>query len=569
MISRRPRRCLGTVVAALGLAVLIGQPAIAFAAPQQPSTTPANQSANQRPNQPALSSTPQFTIGETNNVVRLKGTDAIVPISATVSGLEKLAGAELDKYARSLVVTDKGAVRGPSLAGTVQFDRTPEFIGRAGASGLTWRIKVMVSNVMTGITQVRHAQATLAGSPTVAFEYSISTKPESPPQWTPKGSSPVWRVSWSAPASERRFRVVIENQDEPLTNLRLLQSSLRDTSGRVIEASNLKLVDPLDGGEHKSVNVSPNTPKPVLIEFVEPRFGGFGWFGTFDGALRFAIDGTSVSKDVELKLQASSPYAKTAGVLLALLGLAGTAVTALLRAYLARVSALRTVLVVREAIASFQNELQKACGGQCAGIGKALDQLAKQVSTEHLDTERLLPPRVAFASEQTVKDTSAALKTHLEKVSNKLTGLSILLHDGIIPLAASNSTNRDALIQELDAAARMIQGETDARTAVQNALAKQQQPSGQLAEMADLRDPTTVQQADRTIRHIAGVSWFLWGITSVAVAIVWVVSDVDFGTPMDLLGCFLWGFGLTTFGAGVQSLTTAGIATQVNLKLPN
>ena len=40
------------------------------------------------------------------------------------------------------------------------------------------------------------------------------------------------------------------------------------------------------------------------------------------------------------------------------------------------------------------------------------------------------------------------------------------------------------------------------------------------------------------------------------------------GTPVDLLGMFLWGFGLTTFGAGIQQLTPRQVATQIGVVVP-
>jgi hypothetical protein len=575
MMSRRRRRRLDTVLAVFGLAALIGATAIATAvAPQgttpaaPPAAQPQKPPADQTPTPPAPSATPQFTIGEAGNLVRVLDTHAMAPISATVSGLEKLAGADLEKFAKSLAVIDKGAVRGPFLAGTVSFAPAAEFIGRAGASTFTWRIKVTPSGIGPGITQVRHAQATLAGSPPIVFEYSISTKPGSAPQWTPKGATPVWTMSWSGADSARRFRVVIENQDEPLTNVRLLQSSLRDSAGHVIDAATLKLIDPVDGREVTNVNVGPNTAKPVLIEFTAPPGGGFGWFGTFDGALRFTIDGSAVTKDVELKVQASSPYAKAAGVAFAFVGILGTALAAYIRARGVRAGAIRTVLVLRHAIVAFRQELDESCGERCAGIKRALEPLIEEVSTEHLDDAALLPPKFAVASVQPGKDTSAELKTHLETRANKLTGLTILFRDGIIPLAKGPATNRDELINDVNGKAAAIQGETDARTTVQDILAKQKLPENDAAEFAELRDPTTVKEADRVIRHLAGISWLLWAMTSLAVALAWVLADVDFGTPSDLFGCLLWGFTLTTFGAGVQSLTTGSIATRVGLKLP-
>jgi hypothetical protein len=55
---------------------------------------------------------------------------------------------------------------------------------------------------------------------------------------------------------------------------------------------------------------------------------------------------------------------------------------------------------------------------------------------------------------------------------------------------------------------------------------------------------------------------------SLAIGVTYVYSDVDFGTPVDLLGMFLWGLGLTAFGAGIQQLTPRQVATQIGVAVP-
>jgi hypothetical protein len=74
---------------------------------------------------------------------------------------------------------------------------------------------------------------------------------------------------------------------------------------------------------------------------------------------------------------------------------------------------------------------------------------------------------------------------------------------------------------------------------------------------------SSVADSDHAVKVITGVSWLLWAVISLAVSTVWIVSDVDYGAPVDLIGSFLWGF-----GASLGGLTTSGVATQVNLKLP-
>jgi hypothetical protein len=240
-------------------------------------TPPATKSKNETTRTPLPIRSLQFSIGEHNNVVRLWASETVVPISVTMSNDVKLTPADVDAYAKSLLVVDKGVVRGPSLSGSVQFDKVPEFVGVTGQAALTWRIRVTASGLVAGTTQVRIAQATLGGSSTPsAFEYSVTSKPAASPQWTLKGAAPAWTVDWGESPEERRLQIVIENQDEPLNNVRIVQSTLQDTAGHVIELTRVKLVDAGTRKEIRSLNVSPNVPQPVLVQVEGPTaFGGF------------------------------------------------------------------------------------------------------------------------------------------------------------------------------------------------------------------------------------------------------------------------------------------------------
>ena len=506
---------------------------------------------------------PQYTLGETNNLIRLATAQASVSLTAIVTGSDKLTNDVLQKYADTLVLIDKGPLRATAAHGVVEFGKN-EFLGRNGANGLTWRIPLQTRDLPLGTAQVRQAQARLGTPPVaVAFEYTVTTKPATAAQWELKGASPVWTLSWHDEPEQRRYQIVVAAQDEPLRNVRLVQSTLHDASGRIIGLERMKLLDGTaqPGTQVKGVDLPPNTLRTILVEIDSP-----GEYGTFDGQLRFAADGSATLKDVDLKLQASSPRIRLLGIGLTMLGLAVTALTAFLRTKAARVSATRPALVIAESADKLRDELRQVCPA-CNVIATAIGTLRASVTEAGLDDLRLLPPRVVFATPQSAADMTAALKTHLEKASNRLTGLGVLVREGIRVLVANDPPNRDALIREVEAAAESVQGAADARTTVAAILLKQAEGVEALQEGV-FGPVTTVAQADHAISMIAGISWVLSSVISLAIATVWILSDVDYGVSVDLIGSFLWGFGMTTFGAGIQNLTAAGVSTQVNLKLP-
>jgi hypothetical protein len=61
---------------------------------------------------------------------------------------------------------------------------------------------------------------------------------------------------------------------------------------------------------------------------------------------------------------------------------------------------------------------------------------------------------------------------------------------------------------------------------------------------------------------------FAWGfigsVTALAGAYILVLTNTGFGTPLDLLGCLLWGLGLPS-GTMLASATTGSIATTFNV----
>ena len=78
----------------------------------------------------------------------------------------------------------------------------------------------------------------------------------------------------------------------------------------------------------------------------------------------------------------------------------------------------------------------------------------------------------------------------------------------------------------------------------------------------------SVADLDFRIQSLSSVAWGLWALIALVVAAAWIVTDPDYGTPIDLVSSFLWGFGMTTFGAGIQNLTPGSVATQMSVKVP-
>jgi hypothetical protein len=505
----------------------------------------------------------QFTIGESGNVLRLAGTTGSAALSATLTGADKATDDQVVAFAQTLVLTDKGVLRGGAPGTTVQFGK-PEFIGRSGNT-LTWRAGVEARDLAAS-SQTRQGQASI-GQPSVLIplEYTVTLKPVSTIQWDVKGSTPVWSLSWSGEAEQRQFELLVTSPDEPLRNVRLVQSTLHDAAGNVLGSGRLRVMPVLPDGRSANagtaVHVATSQPTTIRVQFEPLRW--FGDYGTFDGDLRFAADNGAI-KDVTLKVQASSSRIRLAGIAFVILGLALTATVATIRTRAARVAALRPVLIVRESAQALAAEAARI-GPAVRRTADAIDLVRKALTDATLDGERLLPPRAVFASAGPPADAAAALKAHVEKQAARLAALAVVLREGIVvALERPPSPERDALVQDLDALAPVVGTAADARDKVA-ALLNRGRPE---AESVAADGPSSIKDAEAQLTVMATASWVIWGVLSLAVAAVWIVNDVDYGTPSDLILSFLWGAGITGFGASVQSLTTSSIATQVNVKLP-
>lgn len=519
----------------------------------------------------------RFSIGE-GNVVRLPASTTTVTVLNVVA-LENMAIEEIPKYAASFTIVDSGVARGPELDAAVKFT-APEFIGRVGTNGLTWRVS-LDGRTPLGTSHARLATVSL-GVPkatTYALEYAVTTKPAAAAQWTVRGASDVWTISWSDQASARVLGVAIENQDERLSNVRIALSTLKDASGRIIGADRLSLVSaPAAAGG--AFEAAPNQVTTLFIRLEALR--DTGWlgagesFGTFDGTIKFTADGSSALKDLQLKIQASSCERKTTGIVMTLLGLIVAAgVIGLLRPQLTRLQAKRAAASLRDAIARFVAEVDRILPAVPTGTMKGeAANLSASLDTSILEREGVLPPSFALPGTDPTTEMLPKLKERLDAVSKKLEGLFVLLRTGtprLLALARRDPQAALALLQELDEAAARIMTVAEAQAIVKVVHDKIPQAGRELAAREAV--PTTetaleIQQIDLHIGALSFAAWSLWFVVALIIGASWIASDADYGTTVDLVSSFLWGLGATTFGAGIQSLTPASVSTQMNLKLP-
>lgn len=512
---------------------------------------------------------PHFIIGDAN-VVR-------VPAAATTltfmnaPGLDKLSPADIAELASTLGIKDSGAARGISVDTAVAFQRL-EFIGRTGATGLTWRVEFAPSVMPASLSHQRLATATIGVSPakqSYAIEYTLTSKPANATQWAVQGQSDIWTVSWGDAVETRVFGVTITSPDDALSNLRIVQSSLKDASGTVIGVNRLSLVVQPDDTKSGGFAVPAGTPKSAYLRLENGSWPGP--FGTFDGVVRFAIDGSTATKEVSLKLQASSVGQQVLGILLAFAGLMlSIYVAALLRPKLGRLQALRAAAVISDAVVRFESELTATCqrGVSCPEFQTRIAALEDAVSETTLDRDSLLPPGSTWLPGATpAAGPSAALKARIDDTAKILEGLIVLLRNGVVDLLDRMGPAAAApFIKQLDTAAKTVKGPEDARATVDSV--RKAAAGGKESGAPIVERGRAVQTIDLQMQTLSARAGLIWAGVSLVIAIGWITTDVDYGTALDLTSSFLWGFGMTTFGASIQQLTPANVSSQFTVKAP-
>lgn len=244
---------------------------------------------------------------------------------------------------------------------------------------------------------------------------------------------------------------------------------------------------------------------------------------------------------------------------------------------MARLQARRAAAAVRQGIDRFVDELARTMPPDVdmpltKGVAK---RLRESIGDDALDLANLLPPRFALGPGfDAAPDAVAALKAKLDEISKTLEGLLILLRTGVPPVLRllkppAKHEAAIAFARELDEFAERVTGPQDAKAKAEDVEKRAVTARGtESSEVAAAARDVTVSDLDLEIKGLSLVGWTIWGLVALVISTAWIFTDPDFGTMVDLVSSFAWGFGLTTFGAAIQNLTPTSVVTQMSVKVP-
>jgi len=544
------------------LALWIATTACPTPLPAQAATQPAattvrsEQTGNASDKSPGAGA--QFTFGD-GKVIRVgdRG-QSVVVFRVSIPSLDNQPDAVIAGWRAQCHVADRGAVGSNSAGLAVEFSDCT-FLGRATAPApsLFFQTTLSAKGMAPATSQPRLLLATVGpeGPTQVSqiVEYTLTNTPPTPVTWSIRGSGETWPFHWNGASTVHTYQVFVDNLNGPEAPLAIEACTLRDSGGYSFGPDKLTFATAA-GADAKEITIPTNSTATVFLNAHSNAI--WGPYGNYTGSLRFKL-GTTAAPDLNLKIQASSAWIKLLGVLLTASGLAIVFyLNARLQPRLVRLQALRPCAALNEAIDDFLATTKAKIPDptlyltivQCAA------DLKKSLQPASLDNKGFLPGPAS----STPFDL-APLRSHLDSVSQHL-GALVVLRNGIVQLLPATATTTP-FIKQLDGAANQTTSVAAAETLVASARPSQAAAGGGRAPAL------SVTAIDYAIRAATEWSWIAWGLASLAVGTVWIVSNAGFGTVTDLLGCFLWGLGVTTLGAGIQNLTPAAIATQLPIKL--
>jgi hypothetical protein len=452
----------------------------------------------------------------------------------------------------------------------------PEFSGSSGNTGY-WRTAWKLGALRPGISESR---VLLVKFGDVGQVVPITLQPSSNVQVTLTGPGLPIRLINSRSASIRLL------SPTPLTQVSIVQSTLADEkSGRAIPLNQLIITDtPPESLTTENTQKTSDQVKYLSVQ------SAFATPGKFVGTITLTSQEKPDLGSFSLAVYSTSRCLQFVGLVclgLGLLTYMGIAIWAryqsrrlamLLPAARLRDEANRllelTTKVRKEIGFEFRNLL--ADKENPYSLLYLLDQLSESKLANYLP-----PPVVSpFAS----PEIPTAFQSFLQTIQVQIANLSMIVRWGLASVLAmwpsvqtlGLEVQGNLALQTLDGLSTYVGPPDQLRNQIQAALSALQvaisnanASRGGGAATAAVYDVGTSQQLIMQIDTLNATVWIIWAALTIAIgssALIWF--NDGFGTPQDMIQCFLWGVGVPAIAQGFGGLSSGSATSAFALQIP-
>ena len=435
------------------------------------------------------------------------------------------------------------------------------------ASLCRWRVPISVVGLDINSQQTRYATVIVGGVKSVVT-YVLTNRTATPAEF-----SVVIRPQWAVDSNRRATALVIEARDQPVSGLRIAMSTLTEQSvGTPIEIQALELCAEEKGACSLPEVIPAQRSSSLFLRMKDEDRPN----GSYKGMVYLASDSRPEAKAFSIDVLSTSTCAHFVGGALILFGVAlAWCVNVYLRARSSRLSALLVATIAKEKMETLSADVSKV--KQAMGVN--LDDLNNWMQTEilnlteqHLDSVNALPSKLA-AFYKPFDDSQ--FKLAMTKADTNITIFSTLVHDGLDVLLARWEKNLPAPTRPaIKSAAESLNkpslhDDAEARALVNAALASTNPPAAALGDSASQLTQRTSEQLAVRIQRVDAFAWIVYAILfTLAGIIVLILRAPGFGTPIDLIYCLFWGFGLPIATDKLSQLTPSTLATTFGITLP-
>lgn len=456
-----------------------------------------------------------------------------------------------------------------------------------GANQRRWVLPVTVKDMPSGVDQTRYVTVKI-GATESTFPYQL-TNPAAATTWK---IFPLPKPSRAANSAALIGLNIAVEGDTPVQKLQLAPTEFVDkTTGWTLADGQLALC-PEPAPCHGDGFPIPPKGKQVWIT---PRTlgadGGGGspwlWPGQYEGVVALSSEGKSAAESTNVTVFVSMWYWQLLGVFLLVVGVSGAFYfSTVLRHSAERSKMMQAPVALRERISDIAARLSTLRAIQAPNVRDKLKQIASDLKDAALEAHGL-PGRIPSPWKDITADVQT-FQSYLQTQASSLESIASIVGEGLVvlegipeqhvasgsPLSDAENIALEAAIKEVDKLAKFaappVMAELVAKinVIVADFIATLSQKALQpvmLHFAKTRREVRTSKTLQIQIERENLQAWlFIATVTTLVGTYILVLGNRGFGTPMDLLGCLLWGLGFPA-GTALAANTTSSVATALNV----